>query len=95
MQFTESTPSSAGTGSRPPSTSPLSYGDVRAITKWEFLCYQDTAAYFFDPHQRAVYPLGADKCHGPMSYRHAVPRDGRTLTGQQFRHAGFAAARPP
>src|SRR5262245_41627828 len=40
IQFTKSTPSSAGTGSCPPSTSPLYYGNVRAISKWEFLCYQ-------------------------------------------------------
>ena len=38
MQCTKSTPSVAGTGSRPPSTSPLYSGDVRAIPKWEFLC---------------------------------------------------------
>jgi hypothetical protein len=41
MLFTKSTPSLACTRSRPPSTSPLYSGDVRAIAKWEFLCDQE------------------------------------------------------
>src|SRR5262249_31774788 len=41
VSLTTSTPSLARSKHYPPPTSPLGHGDVRAIAKWEFLCYRE------------------------------------------------------